>query len=87
MFPAMTNSLLPPAYARKWNPVHFNLNLHQLLAQINQCVTEHTQRVNSGNNLTNISLHHEWFNQIILGQSLAQENNCLDGGTWQFQLC
>jgi hypothetical protein len=81
MLPVITSSLIPSAYAWKWNAVHFNLNLHQLLAQINQCVTEHTQCVNSGGNLANISLNHEWFNKIILDQTLAQQNNCSDVST------
>jgi hypothetical protein len=81
MFPVITSSLIPSAYAWKWNAVHFSLNLHQLLAQINQCVTEHTQCVNSGGNLANISLNHEWFNKIILDQTLAQQNNCSGSST------
>jgi hypothetical protein len=77
----ITSSLIPSAYAWKWDAVHFILNLHQLLAQINQCVTEHTQCINSGGNLANISLNHEWFNKIILDQTLAQQNNCSGSST------
>ena len=41
----MTNSIAISAYAWSWHPAHLNLNLHQLLAQINQCKE---QCLNSG---------------------------------------
>jgi hypothetical protein len=81
MFPNMTNSLLPVAYALNWHHAHLNVNLHQLLAQINQCVDNGTQCFNSGNNKVNIDLHHDWLNLIKLDQSLAQENDCSGGST------
>ena len=42
MFPTVTNSFVPSAYALDWHPAHLNVNLHQLLAQINQCVDQGT---------------------------------------------
>ncbi len=81
MFPTMTNSPVPSAYALNWRPAHLNVNLHQLLAQINQCVDQGTQCFNSGNNQANIHLHQGWFNHIDLSQSLAQVNDCSGGST------
>jgi len=81
LFPNMTNSLLPTAFALSWHHTHFNVNLHQLLTQINQCIDNGTQCFNSGNNKVNIDLHHSWLNFIKLDQSLAQENNCSGGST------
>jgi hypothetical protein len=81
MFPTMTNSFVPSAYALNWRPAHLNVNLHQLLAQINQCVDQGTQCFNSGNSQANIHLHQGWFNHIDLGQSLAQVNDCSGGST------
>jgi hypothetical protein len=80
MFPAMRNSV-PLAYASNWHPAHLNVNVHQLLAQINQCVDQGTQCFNSGNNQANIHLPQGWFNHIDLGQSLAQVNDCSGGST------
>ncbi|HET7149630.1 MAG TPA: hypothetical protein VFI73_14175 [Candidatus Nitrosopolaris sp.] len=72
---------VPFAFASNWHPAHFNLDLHHLLAQINQCVDQGTHCFNSGNNQATIHLSHGWFNHIDLGQSLAQLNDCSGGST------
>jgi hypothetical protein len=77
----LANSFVPSAYAWSWHPAHFNLNLHQLLAQINLCVDRGTQCFNSGNNQVNIHLPQGWINHIDLSQALAQENDCSSGST------
>ena len=81
IFPTMMNSFVPSAYALNWHPAHLNVNLHQLLAQINQCVDQGTQCFNSGNNQANIHLHQGWFSHVDLGQSLAQVNDCSGGSS------
>src|SRR5437870_9296772 len=77
----IANSFVPSAYAWSWHPAHLNLDLHQLLAQINQCADQGTLCFNSGSNQANIHLPQGWFNHVGLSQSLAQENDCSSDST------